>query len=325
MMTRLLLSVLSACVTVLAGSTSIVAAAQTSNYPNKPIQLVIPFGPGAVNTAGAIVAEKMSQYLGQPLVLMNKPGAGGALGAQQVAASPADGYTLLAIVPAFVTAPLTNKDLQYKISEFVPVGQFARFSHYLVVRNDFPAKTLPELVAHIKSNPGKTSYGGSGIGGAAYLLIETLKLNRNLSTQFVPYPVETAAISALLGGHIDFVAVSSTAIDAQIRSGTVRPLATFLNERDPLLPQVPTALEQGFPELVATGYIGMAAPAKTPPAVVKKLEEAMERAVGEKKVQEMLLQTGTSAQFRGSADLGAFFIGETKKWADMGATVGAGK
>lgn len=300
-------------------------SAQESDYPSKPIQVTIPFKPGAVNTACTVLGEKLAEYLGQPIVLINRPGAGGAIGAADVANAAADGYSLLAAVPAFITLPLTKDDVSYKRSEFVPIGQFARFSHYLVVKDDFPAKTLADLVKMISQRPGEIFYGGSGVGGTAYLLIETLKRNRKLNTQFVPYTGETGAIAALLGGHIQFVVVSSTAIFGQIKGGAVRALATFSSDRDPLFPELQTATEQGFPELVATGYFTILAPAKTPSAIVKKLEAGLERATKDKGVQQKLLSNATSAYFRSSADTVALFGAEERKWSDMGKAIGIGQ
>jgi len=302
----------------------LMASGQASDYPNRPIQIVIPFGPGAVNTACLILAEKMSESLGQPMVMINKPGAGGAIGTASVATAPADGYTLLAAVPAFITLPLSG-DVPYKRTDFVPIGQFARSSHYLIVKEDFPAKSLGELFALVSKRPGEIAYGGSGVGGNAYLLIENLKPSRKLDTQFIPYPVETAAITAVLGGHIQFAIVSATAVAGQLKSGVVRALATISTERDPWLPSVPTATEQGYPELAASVYFTLLAPAKTPSSVIKKLEAAMERAVQDKQVQEKLSTASTTTLFRTGADVTVFFDAEEKKWADIGKRVGSGR
>jgi tripartite-type tricarboxylate transporter receptor subunit TctC len=302
----------------------VVATGQATDYPTRPIQVVIPFGPGAVNTACMAITEKMAESLGQPMVLINKPGAGGAIGTQAVAIAPADGYTLLAAVPAFVTLPLSS-EVPYKSTDFVPIGQFARSSHYLVVKDDFPAKSLQELFAMVKSRPGQIAYGGSGVGGTAYLLVESLKMDRGLDTQFIPFPVETAAITAVLGGHIQFGIFSATAIMGQLKSGSLRALATLSSERDPQMPNLPTTAEQGFPELASTLYFTLVAPAKTPAPVIRKLQAAMERAVQDPQLQEKLSPAATIVYFRSGTDTAMLFDSESKKWASMGKRVGSGR
>lgn len=292
-------------------------------YPARTIELVVPFGPGATSAGNFIIAKAMAEALKQPIVVLNKAGAGGALGSAHVANAKADGYTLLAAVPAFVTLPLTEKKLPYKVSDFAPIAQFARFNHYLVVNKDFPARTLPELIAHIRSRPDSVSYAGTGIGGTAYLLIETLKANRKLpGTKFIPYQSENGALQGVMSNDIQFAVVSAITAVAQIQQGSVRALAVFSSQRDPVLPQVPTAAEQEFPELLSTGYLSIVAPARTPPHVIKTLEAAMEKAVSDKQVQEGLLKLGTSAYFRNSKDLAALFASEERTWSEMGRRVG---
>lgn len=307
-------------------SVAVGAAAQEGGYPNKPIQLIVPFGPGATSTGNFIVAKAMSESLKQPIVVLSKAGASGALGSAYAASSKPDGYTLLAAIPAFVTLPLTEKKLPYKVDEFMPVGQFARFNHYLVVNKDFPAKTLSELISYIKRRPDVISYAGTGVGGTAHLLIETLKANRKLDgALFIPYQSESGALQAVMSNEIQFAVVSAITAVAQIQQGSVRALAVFSSQRDPVLPQVPTATEQDFPELLSTGYLSIVAPAKTPAPIIKMLEAAMEKAVNDKHLQESLLKIGTSAYFRNSEDLGTLFASEQRTWSEMGKRVGAVK
>jgi tripartite-type tricarboxylate transporter receptor subunit TctC len=302
------------------------AAAQDAGYPNKPIELVVPFGPGATSTGNFVLAKALTESLKQPIVILNKAGAGGAIGTAYAASAKPDGYTLLAAVPAFVTLPLTETKLPYKTDDFVPVGQFARFNHYLIVNKDSPAKNLKELFDDIKNRPRAVNYAGTGVGGTAYLLIETLKLDRKLAgPQFIPYPSESGALNAVIANDIQFAIVSSITAAAQMQQGTVRALAVFSSQRDPLLPQVPTAIEQNFPELLTTGYLSIVAPAKTPEPIVKALEAAIEKAVNDKQLQESLMKIGTTAYFRNSKDLGSLFASEQKTWSEMGKRAGVNK
>lgn len=307
-------------------SAAVAVSAQDGGYPNKPIELIVPFGPGATSTGNFLAAKVMSEHLKQPVVVINRGGAGGAVGTAFTAAAKPDGYTLLAAVPAFVTLPLTEKKLPYKVEDFVPVAQFARFNHYLLVNKDFPAKTLPELMAYVTSRPKAVSYAGTGPGGTAYLLIESLKLSRNLAGPlFIPYQSENGAIQALMSNDIQFAVVSAITAAGPIRQGSVRALAVFSAQRDPVFPQVPTATEQNYPELLSTGYLSIVAPAKTPAAVVKTLEATLERAVNDKQLQEGLLKIGASHYFRNSADLATLYASEQKVWSEMGKRVGVEK
>lgn len=311
---------------VVVANSSLAIYAQDVAYPTKPIELIVPFGPGATSTGNFLIAKVMGEHLKQPVVVINKAGAGGALGSAQVVNAKPDGYTLLAAVPAFVTLTLTEKKLAYKVEDFMPVAQFARFNHYLVVHKDSPAKSLPELMASMKSRTPAGSYAGTGIGGTAYLLIESLKLGRKMKDPlFVPYQSEAGAVQAVMSGDIQFAVVSAITAVGMIQQGSVRALAVFSSQRDPVLPQVPTATEQGYPELVSTGYLSLVAPAKTPAYVVRTLESVVEKAVTDKQLQEGLLRIGASAHFRNSSELGALFRNEQKVWGEMGKRVGIEK
>lgn len=308
---------------VIVANSSMAVSAQEIAYPTKPIELIVPFGPGATSTGNFLIAKVLGEHLKQPVIVLNKAGAGGALGSAHVAAAKPDGYTLLAAVPAFVTLTLTEKKLPYKVEDYTPVAQFARFNHYLIVHKDSPAKNLPELMTHIANRPTGASYAGTGIGGTAYLLIESLKLGRKMKDPlFIPYQSEAGAVQAVMSNDIQFAVVSAITAVGMIRQGSVKALAVFSSQRDPVLSQVPTATEQGYPELLSTGYLSLVAPAKTPANVIKTLESAVEKAVTDKQLQEGLLKIGASAHFRNSSDLGALFRSEQKVWADMGKRVG---
>jgi tripartite-type tricarboxylate transporter receptor subunit TctC len=287
-------------------------------YPNKAIQLVIPFPPGGpIDLSARIVGEKMGEYLGQPVVAVNKPGGGTAIAAGSVAGAKPDGYTLFSSPATLVFLPMITPNLSFKVSDFVPIGQLVSFNFLLLVNKDVPVKTLPELVAYARKNPRALSYGGSTFGSTQHIIGELLKLTANVDLQFIPFGGENPAITALLGNHIQ-VGILTIFQWPHVKSNAVRALAVLSAKRDPLLPQVPTAVEQGFPDLsVAAGYNLFLAPARTPAPIVKKLEWALEKALQDKTTRERVEKTELTPDFLNSRTTQALLDDEIKKWAPV--------
>lgn len=292
-------------------------------YPDKSIQIINPnVAGGSLDVSVRIISEKMAGYLGQPVLVMNKPGGGSALGTAFVASSKPDGYTLLTVPPTHVSLPLTTLNLPYKASDFVPVGRYASFSHYVVVHKDLPVKTLAELVAHVKKNPRTLSYSTSGFGGNTHLIAELLKLNHQLDLQYVPSAGEFPAVTALVGNHVQVAVLSFSTAQSHIKSGAIRALAVLSAKRDPIFPQVPTSVEQGFPELVTTGYFILLAPAKIPVPILSKLESTLEKAVQDEGVRERFRKIELTPYFQNSQDTQALLDSEVQKWSQIIKKVG---
>ena len=250
------------------------AATAQHAYPDKPIQLVIPFAPGDTDSMLRPFSERMGEFLGQPIVLAYKPGAGGGIGAGAVAASKPDGYTLVGSSPgSLVVVPLANKDVRYTTESFAPVAALAEGAMMLVVPASSPWKSLKDLVEHSKKNPGKVTYTSSGAMGITHLLAEIASKEAGVSWSHIPYQGSAPAITALLGGHVEMASTAIGPAQAHVKAGTLRMLAVFGDSRLKAYPDVPTLKDLGYNVGSPTLY-GIAAPAGTPRAVVDTLYTA---------------------------------------------------
>ena len=248
-------------------------------FPAKPIRVVIPFQPGDTDNMVRPFIEKMAEFLGQPMVLDFRPGAGGGVGAGAVAASKPDGYTLVGTSPgSIVVVPLANKDVKYSTDSFTPVAALSEGGLMLVVQSSSPWKSLKDLVEHSRKSPGQVTYSTSGAMGITHLLAEIFTKEAAIQWNHIPYQGSGPAITALLGSH---VALASTAIapaQGHIKAGTLRALAVFGDTRLRAYPDVPTLREMGF-NLGSPTLYGLSAPKGTPKEVVNALYAAARSAV----------------------------------------------
>ena len=244
------------------------------NYPSKPVKVIVPYvAGGAADITARIISQKLSDSLGQPFVVENRPGANGGIGAEIVAKSPADGYTLLiaASGPIVISPVLYQKVAYDPVNDFTPVSQLTRFQYAVVVRDASPILSLQDLIATAKANPGTVSYGSTGIGGGGHLagvLFEKLSGTRLIH---VPYKGGAAVWSDLLGGQLSFTFEALVTAAPMMKSGKLRAFAVTGPRRSPTLPQLPTLAEMGFKGYDITQFQGLLAPAKTDPAIVDKL------------------------------------------------------
>lgn len=296
----------------------LVATAGAQTYPSKPIRVVIPWPAGGlVDVAARQLGQRMQTALGQPMVMDNKVGAGGNIGAELVAKAPADGYTLL-----FTTSALTmNAALRPKmpfnaVKDFERVGLVAYAPAILVVSPNSNIKSVQDLINAARSQPGKLSYASAGIGSPAHLMGELFKSRQKLFVVHVPYTGAPAAMNDQIAGLIDYQFANAAIAIAQIKSGKVRALAVTSSQRMPGLPDVPTMAEAGMDKFEVQQWIGLLAPKGTPPAVIDYLSKEVNKVLALNDFDQALSSSGTNSAKPGKpADFDAYFIKDLAQWS----------
>jgi tripartite-type tricarboxylate transporter receptor subunit TctC len=294
------------------------ACAQSQSYPNRPIRMVVPFPAGGPTDAMArIISDRLGEVLGQPIVVENRGGgAGGSIGAKAVATADPDGYTLL-ITPggALTTGPAVHSNIGYDVTKaFVPVAHLMESPLVISVHPDVPAKSLPELVAYAKANPGKISWGSQGFGTGPHLLAEMFKLEAGVNILHVPYRGTAPLLAAIVAGEVQMAADPMSTSLPHIQSGKLRPLAIAGAQRSPKLPDVPTTPEVGYPKLQAPFWLGVVAPAGTPPAIVDKLNAALRDSLAPPKTRALLDNLGAEIKIGTPAEFGKLLADELAQW-----------
>jgi len=295
------------------------ACAQSQSYPNRPIRMVVPFPAGGPTDAMArIISDRLSTVLGQTVVVESRGGgAGGSIGAKAVATADPDGYTLL-ITPggALTTGPAVHSNIGYDpLKAFVPVARVTESPNIVSVHEDVPVKTLPELVAYAKANPGKISWGSQGFGTAPHLLYEMFRLETGLNILHVPYRGTAPMLAAIVAGEIQMVADPLTSSLPHIQSGKLRPLAVAGSERSPKLPGVPTTTEAGYPKLQAPFWLGVVAPAGTPAPIIDKLNAALRESLAPEETRARIANLGADIKIGTAAEFGKLLADELAQWS----------
>jgi tripartite-type tricarboxylate transporter receptor subunit TctC len=287
-------------------------------FPDKPIRVIIGFPAGGpLDSHARLLAERLQQNLGQPIVIDYRPGAGGSIGAEYVAKSPADGHTLLlANTGTMVINPALYTKLPYQtLRDFVPVARTAQQPLALVVHPSVPARTLPEFIAYAKAHPGQLNYASAGNGGISHLVPEMFKQAAGVYIVHLPYRGSAPAFSDVLAGHAQMMAESVPQVAQYAKQGKVRALAVTSRERSPALPEVPTMIEAGLRDFEVVGFYGFLAPAGTPREVVARLSQAFQQVLDAADMRQRMTQQGADPAFLGS-DAFAGFIGvQLQKWA----------
>jgi len=249
----------------------------TAAYPTRPLRIIVPFPPGgSTDVLGRLLATEMGKELGQPVVVDNKPGAGGDIASVLVARAAPDGYTLLLVSSGFVVNPTMYETKYDPVKDFAPVCYIAGVPSLLVTGPGVKAANLQELVQEIKRTPGgKYNFASTGIGSVQHLAGELFKREAGLDMAHVPYNGAGPAISALLGDHVQILVASVPALQAQVQAGNLRAMATTMAERLEALPDVPTFKESGYPDVLATQIQGILVPAGTPPEIVDRLNRVL--------------------------------------------------
>jgi tripartite-type tricarboxylate transporter receptor subunit TctC len=299
-------------------ATSGPAAAQA--YPTRPITLVVPFAPGgSASTAARSVADKMSETLGQQIVIDNRGGAGGTVATRSAAKAAPDGYTILVVTSATVgTSPSLFQNLNYDPrKDFAPIGLIAGTPNLIVVHPSFPARTLAELVKVAKEAPAPIPYGSPGTGTLNHLTVELLAYRTGMKVAHVAYKGAGPALNDLLGGHTGVLISAIPNAHSHVQAGTIHALAVTGATRSPLLPAVPTFAEAGFPGYDVPLRWGLAAPAGTPPAIIDKLNHALKAALATDEVRQRLALEGAAPAPSTPAEYAAIIDREVTMWSDL--------
>ena len=290
------------------------------DFPTKPIKLIVPFPPGGPNDIIArVVASKMQELIGQPVVIDNRGGAGGVIGTDAVAKAEPDGHTI-AITSAGALA--ISKSLQEKVpydslKDLKPVTLVAKVPELLVVANNVPASSMKELLALAKSRPGKMNFASTGPGSMPHLAGEMFRITADIDIVHVPYKGAAPAVNDIIGQQVEMVFLDIPVLLPQVQSGKVKPIAIGSRERAASLPDVPTTGEVGLPQIEAENWYGMVAPAATPPSVIARLHKVTAEALKAPEVKEKLASQGAILVGNTPEEFAAYIQSEIDKWAKV--------
>ncbi len=299
------------------------AAAQA--WPSKPIRWVVPYTPGGItDSTTRIVTERLTAALGQNIVVENRPGANSLIGAEAAAKATPDGYTILTVIAGHAAnATLYAGKLSFDpVKSFAPVSLMGIAPVILTVSNDFPPKDMKELIAYAKANPGKVSYGSSGVGAAAHLTTELLKQTAGIEMVHVPYRGTAPALQDLISGNIQVLIDVPSSMMPQVRAGKIRAIAMFSKERLEAAKDVPTIVEAGGPPIESSTWMMALAPAGTPPEIVERLSKEVARVVAMPEVKERFASMGIVPAGYDPARTGKFLADEVALWAKVIQTAG---
>jgi tripartite-type tricarboxylate transporter receptor subunit TctC len=290
-------------------------SAWSQAWPTRPIRLVVPFPPGGlIDNMARLIGPRLSQELGQAVVIDNKPGAGGNLGAGEAARATADGYTLLMASPPLTINPALYKKLPYQPEQIVPLGLLGRVPNVLMVNPASGIQSVAELSARIKARPGQLNYASNGQGTSLHLSAELYKSKGGLFVTHIPYRGAAAAITALMANEVDMMFDNLPSALGQIQAGKLKALAVTTPQRSSVLPQVPTMAEAGVAGYQVSAWFGLAAPAGLPAPVQARIEQALERIAKQPEVMAALQKQGAEPSWLDGKGLGGFMQADTAQW-----------
>jgi tripartite-type tricarboxylate transporter receptor subunit TctC len=318
---RTILALIASALLLASGASAQNAAA---DFPNRPIRIVVcvPAG-GGVDTVTRIVADGLSRRIGQPVVVENRAGAAGNIGAEYVYTSDPDGYTLLAAQPSPLTVnPLLYKKMSFDPAKFEPVAIMTSVANVLLVRPDFPAKTPQEFIAYAKANPGKINYASQGIGTTSHLTAALFETVTGAKLVHVPYKGTAPALNDLIAGHVDMIFMELASAIKLHEAGRAHILAVATRKRIPNLPDIPTLDEAGVKGFESGTWNAIAAPPKTPPEIVAKLNKAINEVLQSPEAQAHFEKINLHAAGGSPAEAKAFITKETQVWGEVIKTAG---
>ena len=297
------------------------AAAQTTDYPNKPIRMIVPNPPGGgTDVLGRMLAKSISEQMGQPVVVENRVGASGFVGADALLQAPADGYTVYMVYSGILTVnpSLYKGRIRYDpLKDFEPIAPFAEVPNVLVVHSTVPANSVAELVKLAKSQPDKLSYASSGNGVSNHLAMELFKQTAGLNITHIPYKGDSPAITDMLGGQVQLMFVNLASFGAHVKNPRIRILATATDKRIPSMPDLPTIKESGLPDYSMRLWYGLVTKGGTPPEIVAKLNKAAKVALESAEVQRRLADMGATPVIQSPQEFRAMIARETAMWGKV--------
>ncbi|WP_088707532.1 Bug family tripartite tricarboxylate transporter substrate binding protein [Noviherbaspirillum denitrificans] len=295
------------------------AIANTSAYPNQPIRIVVPYAPGGFNdTIARLVGKKLQDSWGQPVIVDNRPGGGTILGLTNAAKSPPDGYTLAVVGFPTVANQFLHKKLTYDTNkDFTPVVLGAYSPNLLVVRADSPIKSLKDFIAAAKAKPGKLNYASAGNGTSNHLTMEYFKSVAGIDLTQVPYKGSAPMITDLLGGQVDIMFDNAPHVMPHVKAGKLRALAITSEKRSPLLPDVPTVSELGFPDFVVSVWYGFSAPAGTPPEIIAKLNGEINKILKADDIKKAFVDAGVDPLGGSTQQFDTYFKSQSARWGKV--------
>lgn len=300
-------------------ATGACVAQSATTYPTRPIRLVVPFAPGGTNDAIArIVAEKLALRLGQPFVVDNRGGANMLVGSEIVARATADGHTILIVGAGYAVNPSLRKKLPYdSLRDFAPIGLVANGPYVMVVHPSVPARTVGEFIAWVKARPGQVNYASTGTGSPPHLAAELFKAMAGLDMQHIPYKGGGAVLPDLLGGRVSLFFGSVSTLKPQVQAGKLRGIAVTTAKRSPAMPELPTFIESGVKGYEVTGWYGLLAPGKTPPAIVARLNRELQQVLNDPDARKSLARRGLEPAPGTTQDFAVLIRSEIPKWAKV--------
>ncbi len=306
-------------VMVLSAAAVLVPAAHAQKYPERPIRVIVPFAPGGTSDLlGRVVGAKLGEALGQTVVIDNRGGAGGSLGAALAAQASADGYTLL--VPHVGLAfneTLYPKRTYNALKDLAPISKIGETPNSVVVANNFPVKSIQDLIALARKQPGKINYASAGVGSAAHLAMALLENAAKVTFNHIPYKGGGPSMIALAAGQVNFSMPAFPTSVPHIKAGRMRIIAVTGTKREPTMPDVPTVAESGVPGYEFGIWFGMFAPAATPKAIVTRLNQEIVKALATAEMRDQLFKVGVNAESSTPEQLGQLLKAEVAKWAKV--------
>ena len=287
-------------------------------FPDKPVRIVVGFQPGGADISARLVGQKLQELWGQPVIIDNKPGAGGNLGADAVARAPADGYTLLLFVNSYTINTSVYKNLSWDaVRDFAPVGLYGRSPMVVVVNNTLPVKDLKGLVALAKSKPGTLNYGSAGIATSPHLAVEWFSAHTGIEATHVPYRGSAPSVVGLVGNEVQFAFGALSAFESMIKDGRVKALAVTTAQRYAAMPDLPTVAEEAMPGFAADIWYGFVVPAATPAAIVQKLSKDLQAVLNDADLQAKLRGRGVEPTYLDPRATGELIRKDVARWREV--------
>lgn len=287
-------------------------------FPDRPVRLVVGFSPGGSDLSARLVAQKLSELWGQPVIVENRPGAAGNIGADLVARAVPDGHTVLLFVNSYTVNTTLYRNLSWDLQrDFAPIGRYATSPLVVVVNDKMPVKNFTEFVAYAKANTGKINYGSAGAGSAPHLAGELFSLRSGIDMTHIPFKGSGPSVTALVADEVQVSFGAMSAFDGMVQQGRLKPLAVTTATRFSRLPNIPTVAESGIPDFDVDIWYGLLAPAKTPPAIVKKISDDLARVLTDPDLLSKLKDRGLEPAYLDSVKMGHLIKQDVQRWREL--------